>query len=424
MWLTEKSGWIIFALTVVGIVLGVWFKSRHGMVSELPTHLWSAVTPAEVFAMLATVAISYWVAVKAVARNRRGEPPFSLGIVDWLIRMFDVAPAVSAPFRSPAHAQFWVEWRRKGEVMPAIVVVCLVAWLVIWFFASRDAEDLVNGFLAGGGLLSAVGLACGLVHGNVGTNDSEFAIGHFMATRPITNADLARTILRAAAQSVLLAWAIWAAAFLFAFLMLMLFDAVPMVELPEGLGWWYFPATLAGLWTAVGCVTSIGLAGRAKLFTQLMCGLFAAFIGLTLFSKFALSNQAQWQFERAVVAIGATCVLGTAWMFLAARRRLLIQWPTVWARWAHGLSPRRSLCSNYRRPTWQTYRRTCWSPACWPWPSPRWPRRARADVESASVTRRWNFRRAKYPSPLLAWAVFGRHVAANSPKTCLLPRVF
>ena len=115
MWLTEKSGWIIFALTVVGIVLGVWFKSRHGMVSELPTHLWSAVTPAEVFAMLATVAISYWVAVKAVARNRRGEPPFSLGIMDWLIRLFDVASAVGAPFRGPAHAQFWVEWRHRAR---------------------------------------------------------------------------------------------------------------------------------------------------------------------------------------------------------------------------------------------------------------------------------------------------------------------
>ena len=175
--------------------------------------------------------------------------------------------------------------------MPAIVVVCLVAWLVIWFFASRDAEDLVNGFLAGGGLLSAVGLACGLVHGNVGTNDSEFAIGHFMATGPITNADLTRTILRAAAQSVLLAWAMRPG------VSVRVFDAHALRRSAHGgtsgRSWLVVSsATLVGLWTAVGCVTSIGLAGRAKLFTQLMCGLFAAFIGLTLLSKFRFRTRA------------------------------------------------------------------------------------------------------------------------------------
>jgi hypothetical protein len=226
----------------------------------------------------------------------------------------------------------WFQWRRKGWVMPALVAICLTIGIIIWLFASRRAEDLFLGFLGGGGMLWLVGVVGGLAMGNVGPNDSDFAMGHFLATRPMTDADMARTTLRTAANSVLLAWFVWAAAFLIACIVLMAARVWPAVEVPEGANWWYLPATLLGPWIVAGTLTSIGLAGRSKLVLQLLCGLAAAFIGVMLISELALPREARWVLQRTLVAIvGGSLLLGTGWLFLAARRRGLIQAPTVWA---------------------------------------------------------------------------------------------
>jgi hypothetical protein len=63
-----------------------------------------------------------------------------------------------------------------------------------------------------------------------------------------------------------------------------------------------------------------------------LCGLFAAFIGLTLVSRFApLSDQTRLQLADAVlVGSGAALALGAAWTFVAARGRELIGAPTVY----------------------------------------------------------------------------------------------
>ncbi|MGH9818454.1 MAG: hypothetical protein ACRD6I_20515, partial [Candidatus Acidiferrales bacterium] len=310
----------------------LWFKSRYGPMFAEPTRLWQDVTPAEFFTMLLMAAAAYLVAVTAVARNRRGEPPFSLGIIDWLHRSFFRMPASGARLSTPAQAQFWFQWRRKGWAMPGVVVFCLVAGITIWLVASREPEDLFLGFLGGGGALWLVGIVGGLVIGNIGPSDSNFAMGHFLATRPMTDTEMARAILRTVAKSVLLAWVIWAAAFLIAYVVLTAAGAAPALKLPEGMNWWYLPGTLLGPWVVVGILTSIGLAGRSKSAYQLLCGFAAAVIGVMLLSKLALSPEARWLLQRTLVAIvGGTLLLGTAWAFAAARRRLLIQTRTLWA---------------------------------------------------------------------------------------------
>src|SRR5712691_2305151 len=333
LWLTEKSAWLPWAFALVATVLGLWLKSRYGETFSQPNRLWSEVTPSDVVTMLSFALLSYFVAVIGVARQRRGDVLPSLGILAWLERTFDSAPEVGQPFRTPAQAQFWFEWRQKGWAMPAAVLFGIVGGCGGWLIFSRDCQELLHGFFVGGGLLSVVGLVGAMILGNTGPSDANFEMGQFLATRPLTNVEMSRMILKTAAKSVFLAWSIWAVAFLTLYMILLAFQAVPPNAFPsELIGWgWYFPATLLGPWIVVGLLGSVGLAGRPRTAWKLFAALFLLIIARPLFAKYALSYQAQLQFDRGMtIALGVVYVLGTAWAFVAARRRSLIGSRTTW----------------------------------------------------------------------------------------------
>lgn len=330
LWLTEDSGWIFVAVGVVPVVLGLWLKGRYGYAFSQPTHLWQEVTFPEVVTLLAVAVCAYYVAVAGVSRRRCGERLPSLGIIALLERLLDPAPYSGLPFRSAVHAQAWYEWRKKGLAMPGAVVFGLLIFLALWLVLSRNGDDLLQGLLVGGGLLSGAALLGGIVTGNCGPDDANYEMGSFLATRPITTIDMARTILKTALKSVLMAWLIWAAAFVAVYLIVWATQS-HRPALPRELGWWYFPATLIGAVAILGLLTCAGLSGRRGPFLILFCALPGAFIGLSLFAKFALAREAREQFLEATWASAAVlAILLTAWAFAAARRRKLISWPTVY----------------------------------------------------------------------------------------------
>jgi hypothetical protein len=339
-WLTEGSGWSIFAFTVVAIVFGLWFKGRYGPTFGSPEHTWSQLTAGEVFTLIGMTALSFRVSVYGVARNRRGEPPFSLELWARLTRWLDGPTKPVAPFRGPLHAHSWAEWQRKGWLMPSGVVACLVTGLVIWLLSSRDAGALVEGFFWGGYVLCMLGFVSGVMAGNLGPNDGDYEISSFLATRPMTSADMARVILRTAAGSLLAAWAIWLAAFLAAAGILAAIGKAPALQFPEGLGWWYFPTILAAAWTLVGFWLMLGLAGHSRIMLwTFVIGAFA--VGLMiLISKFALTAEARRVLWQVIFGgLGAAAIAGTAWAYLAAVKRSLVDGLTAMAAaavWAAG----------------------------------------------------------------------------------------
>ena len=331
LWSAEKSAWLPLAVGVVGGMLGLWFKSRYGPMFSLPTHPWVAVSTADVFALLTFAGLSYYGAVGGVARRRCGEPLPSLGMIAWLARVCDPPPDVGAPFATPEQAHFWFEWRRKGPVMPATVVFGMVIGLGIWVLFIRDLKDLFEGFVAGGAMLTLMGFL-GFVLGIVGPNDQTFEMGHFLATRPLTNTEMSRTLLKVLAKSVLIAWVIWAVPFVILTAILFAKGAIPPVEVLNDWGWWYFPMTLLGCWTVVSVFASIAMTGRSALLPLLVLGVFALMIGLGLFYNYALPVSARLNFNRGVgVVFGVAISLGTVWAFVSARRRMLIGLPTVCA---------------------------------------------------------------------------------------------
>ena len=331
LWSAEKSAWLPLAVGIVGAILGLWFKSRYGPMFSLPTHPWVAVTTTDVFALLTFAGLSYYGAVVGVARRRCGEPLPSLGMIAWIERVCDPPPEVGAPFTTPEQAHFWFEWRRKGRVMPATVVFGMVIGLGIWVLFNRELLDLFEGFVAGGAMLTLMGFL-GFALAIVGPNDQTFEMGHFLATRPLTNTEMSRTLLKVLAKSVLIAWTIWAVPFVILTAVLFAKGVIPPVEILNDWGWWYFPMTLLGCWTVVSVFASIAMTGRSALLAQLILGLFALMVGLGLFYNYALPVSAQRNFDHGVgVAAGMVLALGTVWAFVSARRRALIGLPTVYA---------------------------------------------------------------------------------------------
>jgi hypothetical protein len=203
--------------------------------------------------------------------------------------------------------------------------------LIIWIFSDRQPENLVQGFFGGGAMLAFFGFIAGIVFGNTGPNDANYVMGHFLATRPISDTEAARAILLTAAKSVVLAWAIWALAFALACCCIAAGGYSAAIRFPENVGWWYFPATLIGPWMVASTLIYLGLFGSPKYVLQLLCGVAAALLIIAISSKFLLKPTAQLLLEQTFfVLIGSGLIIAGGLVFVIARRRRLIQSPTVW----------------------------------------------------------------------------------------------
>jgi hypothetical protein len=330
VWYADKSIWCVVALALLALGYGAWMRSRYGSFWSPPSHYWREISLGDAAVMLGMLALALLVGVAGVARGRRGEPPLSLGLLEGLQRWLDGMRAVMPPFHSPVAAQFWYEWRRKGWMMPAGAAFGLAIAFAAWLAFSRDPGDLWEGIFGLGGCLTILGFVAGMIIGHQGPSDVNFDLGSFFATRPLTTTTLANTLLKACGLSVLLAWTMWALAFVGVYAALRAMS-VPTPLLPNQLQWWFYPATLLGPWIAATLLGCIGLSGRIRLFIEIGGGLLGAWIALTLFGQFALSDDAQALLRSgSLVALGVACVVGSLVVYARAWRQGLIEWPAVY----------------------------------------------------------------------------------------------
>ncbi len=333
IWLTEKSAWAPLAIAVVAGLLGFWYHFRCGVGAggRFPTVLWTSVNLVDFGGFLAVTAASFVVGNFAISRNRCGEQLKPLGIHAWLCRVLDFDPDEKAlPFRSPAEAQLWYEWRLKGWGMPATVVFGLFIGMTIWLIFVRDPKLIGTGFLVLGGYLSVPGMVCAFIIGNTGRLDTDFEMGHFLGSRPMKSAEMARTILKMTAQSLLLAFSIWTLAFLVTGAILLASGLAPADIIPKDVPWWSFLAAPLGCWAVITVLASIGLTGRPMLFAQICCAVFALYLAGVCLSVFFLPEKVREQLSLAVTYIIPMAILSvTVWLFIAALRRHLIDWSSA-----------------------------------------------------------------------------------------------
>lgn len=334
VWQTEKTAWVVLGLTAVSLISGLWLKSRYGALLLPMDHLWLELTTLEISTLLGSAVVAVYAATRGVARNRCGEMIPSLGIVDFFNRLFDRAPDDGPPFRSGLDAQAWFEWRKKGWAMPASVAFGLFLGMAGWLIFSRNVDELMKAMVVSGILLSLVATVGGMVTGNIGPDDMNYEMGHFLATRPLSNQELARTILKTAAKSLIYSWFIWAATVISLAAILAATGSLPPIKMPEDLREWYLPATVLGPWVIMTVGASIGLTGRSRVFVILSCVcsllIFCSAI-VSTWSRNALTPDARELLRNGVaIACGTAFVAGAAWVYFEARRRSLIRMPTVY----------------------------------------------------------------------------------------------
>ncbi len=319
-WIAERSRWIVLTLVIAGGALSLAIYVRYGASLSSSTPTWPAVTALEIAALLALIVTSFAVATRGVARNRRGEAPFSTDLMAWIEQLLDPTPAPRPPFRTAGHAQFWFVWN-KGWLMPMIVGVVLTICLITWLFSGHNANQLVEGAWILSRFMPAIALIGGTAMGNAGTS-TDYVMGHFIATRPVTSAHFARITLRAGAASLLLAWTMWMAAIAVVYAALTIFGQVPATLVPPNLDWRELPASLLGSWVVFGVWGSALLTGRSRPFLRLLAELSAAYIGLMVFGRFFMSPSARELMLQVVIGLAGVVLVGvTGWLFAAAWRR-------------------------------------------------------------------------------------------------------
>ena len=161
---------------------------------------------AAVYAVLTLVAwpLSY----VGVKHARHGNVPDWGGLLKRLRQFARWLPSRQTPFASAARAQAWFEWRLTGHTLATMTTLVLPFSLMPLLFERNDVIP------TGQTLLSALAmpvLLAGMAGGWPGTGRNRWVqdksgIMPFIATMPMSTADLIGAMLKAAAWSTLAAW--------------------------------------------------------------------------------------------------------------------------------------------------------------------------------------------------------------------------
>ena len=203
---TQALTWMPYPLPGLRIIVTVLWLGTIDAIALLAINF-----KADESVMLAIVApqipLAYLFARFAVARARRGDVP------DWrsgFASLAQIARTLSrrrAHFQSPASAQTWFEWRRHGGALPTWVAILLPFELILLWVAG-DSTALVFTILLG--VLITPPFIASFVAGAVSKSSPDgsgsYGITPFVATRPLSNAELIAAKLKMAMWSTVGAW--------------------------------------------------------------------------------------------------------------------------------------------------------------------------------------------------------------------------
>lgn len=335
LWYAQRSPFLPFYVGIAGGIIGLWYKSRSGPMFSQPTHVWAIVTPTDVMTLLAFAVISYYFAVVGVARYRCGETPGSPALLAELQKLLNGPPRLFAPgslsFRSPAEAQFWSEWHKKGWLLPFVVTFAIGFTWGIWIIFNRDPQVMMDGMIAGAGMLAAMGLIGGMIVGNLGPSETNCELGTFLATRPMTNCELARIAIRVAARTVLISWAIWVVAFAFVAAIMAATGLLQQSVSFRELRWWYFPASLLGCWIVASTTSLPMLAGRSVLWFRFVCAIVAVYVGALMFARTLDFQSRSLVYSSLMMLTGIASGMFALVATIVAQRRSMIEMPAIFA---------------------------------------------------------------------------------------------
>ena len=124
-------------------------------------------------------------------------------------RLIDALPRRTRDFASPAAAQFWLEWRRTGWLLPASTAVTLVFGIspITWFNRS-DPEFTLSGLLIISVMLLVLAFVVGKGFVKPEFWTSSLDLPSFSVVRPLPTGEMVVAKMKVAALSVAIAWAL------------------------------------------------------------------------------------------------------------------------------------------------------------------------------------------------------------------------
>ncbi len=224
-WLGRSRTAFFLVLIVLGSVVASqqprfvsWLSPASWQTSPLA---WAQHTAGSLGCVLVLAALAYLFALNGIARDRRGNA-WSLAWIGRWWRARGEGRRGWSPWRREdagsyldiyfldiyfaEQAQAWLEWRTKGRHLPLSTAGLLAGmWFCFAIFRVEPAD--VSGALAGLSMMFVVGAPfLGLL---MGSSSGGFDLKPFAATRPMSDGDLASSVLRNAAVSFGIAAAIW-----------------------------------------------------------------------------------------------------------------------------------------------------------------------------------------------------------------------
>ncbi len=203
---TQALTWMPYGLPGLRVIVAILWLAAIDAVVLLAVH-YKTPEPVVVAFLAPQLPLAYLAARFAVARARRGDVPDWRGMFARLGQIANVLPSRRDQFPSPARAQVWFEWRRHGRSLPALVGILLPFELAL-LFPAGDAPALVFSILIGALLtppLMAAFAAATVRKSNPDARDS-LGVSPFIATRPLTSAELIVAKLKATMWSTIAAW--------------------------------------------------------------------------------------------------------------------------------------------------------------------------------------------------------------------------
>src|SRR6266487_4485160 len=202
---TQALTWMPYGLPGIRLIVAVLCLAALETVVLVAIHF-KAGEPTMVAILGPQVPLAYLVARFAVARARRGEVPDWRGMFGGLASNA-VRTRRRDYFASPARAQAWFEWRRQGRSLPALVGLLLPFELALLWLA-KDAPAFVFEILFLALIKPPFMAACTawtVSQPNPQAQDA-YGVPPFIATRPLTSAELIAAKLKMALWSTLAAW--------------------------------------------------------------------------------------------------------------------------------------------------------------------------------------------------------------------------
>jgi hypothetical protein len=203
---TQALTWMPYPLPGLRIIVTVLWLGTIDAIALVALHF-NARESLMLWILAPQIPLAYLAARFAVARARRGEVPDWRGAFASLTRIAHVGSRRREHFTSAASAQAWFEWRRYGRSLPGWVGILLPFELVL-LWAAGDSTSLVFTILVAVLLtppFMATFAAAAVSKSNSNSSDS-YGVTPFIATRPLTNAELVAAKLKMAIRSTVVAW--------------------------------------------------------------------------------------------------------------------------------------------------------------------------------------------------------------------------